>query len=60
MKIEYHEISFHSVFEHFVKGFKPEEGQSISTWEAFCDPSKEKIVFKLFVSEKPRAKGRKR
>lgn len=53
MRIEYKEVDFQTVLNHFANGFKPrKDGESIFNHEAFFDPVKSKVIFRLSIREK--------
>jgi len=48
MKIKYHEVDIETVFLHWIDGYQ--NRSNIENWEWFYDPTKKKVIFKLFVN----------
>lgn len=54
MKIEHSEHPIEAVFRYFVEGFPLEkEGKELKNWEANYDPRTGKVIFKLYLENKP-------
>ena len=51
MKIIYQEVSLDNVLQHYTKDFEPKEG-SIINIDWFVDSFKNKVIFKIWVTEK--------
>ncbi len=52
LTVNYQEVPLLQVLEHFAKGFKHEdESKVVAKSEAFVDPVRGMVVFKLYVEE---------
>jgi len=58
MRIEYHEVDLNEVMRHWAKDYKPpRSGGSVSFGDFWVDTSKNRAIFKLYVTEGARADG---
>lgn len=53
LRNEYQEVDLQAVLNYFAKDFQLPEGQVLWSHEAFIDPVKKKVIFKLIIDSDP-------
>lgn len=50
-QIEYDEVPIEAVMKFWLDNYKPKKGQRIISKEWFYDPTKGKVIFRLYISK---------
>ena len=51
MRIAYHKVDIRAIMDCWATEYRLKDGESLSDYKFFYDPSKGKVIFELFIKE---------